>query len=393
DPDRRATHLHRVAVIFKNGFGDAKRAERALNLALDGAPTNDEALAQLVQFYRDANDMTSVRVHLNRVAGAMRARVAADPQDGVACRVIARAMSARAAASVAGSLPIARAAAELADLLGTSGEPEQKLLQVARPADVAMLTRPEADEVLFPRAVPVELRHIFQLLVDRIAKHVVVDLRPYGVARGDRLRARDNPIAAVAQAVATPLGFGDNDVYVSNRQPWVMVAEPTSPVSLVIGNAIAGAGGDTIRFAAGGALKLAQSSLAIPARLHVDDLGVLVIALLRLVQPDFPIVGVEPDAVAAQAQKLRRLIPTSLMNEIKPFALGIDPQRFRHTDFSRDLKVAALRAGLVASGSLLAGLRILSSQVGGQLPGFLADPVAQGLVAFALGEDHAVVAR
>jgi hypothetical protein len=393
DPDRRAAHLHRVAVIFKNGFGDAKRAERALNLALDGAPTNDDALAQLVQFYRDANDMTSVRVHLNRVAGAMRARVAADPQDGVAYRVIARAMSARAAASVAGSLPIARAAAELADLLGTSGDPEQKLLQVARPTDVSLLIRSEADEVLFPRGVPVELRHIFQLLGDRIAKHVGVDLRPYGVARGDRLRARDNPVAAVAQAVASGLGFGDIDVYISNRQPWVMVGEPTSPVSLVIGNAIAGAGGDTIRFAAGGALKLAQSSLAIPARLPVDDFGVLVLALLRLVQPDFPIIDVEPDAVAAQTQKLRRLIPTGLMNELKPFALAIDPQRFRHADFSRDLKVASLRAGLVASGSLLAGLRILSSQVGGQLPGFLADPVAQGLIAFALGEDHAIVAR
>src|SRR6185503_7603160 len=116
DAEKRASHLHRVARIFKNGFGDVKRAERALNLALDGAPTNDEALTQLVQFYKDANDMTSVRVHLNRVAGGMRARVAADPQDGVAYRVIARAMSARAAASVAGSLPIARAAAELAEL-------------------------------------------------------------------------------------------------------------------------------------------------------------------------------------------------------------------------------------------------------------------------------------
>jgi tetratricopeptide (TPR) repeat protein len=393
DPDRRAAHLHRVAKIFQHGFGDVKRAERALNLALDGAPTNDEALAQLVQFYRDANDMTSVRVHLNRVAGAMRARVAADPQDGVAYRVIARAMSARAAANVAGSLPIARAAAELADLLGASGDPEQKLLQISRPVDLMMLTRPDADEVIFARGVPVELRHIFILLGDRIAKHVGVDLRPYGVTRGDRLRARDNPVAAVAQSVASGLGFGDIDVYISNRQPWVMVAEPTSPVSLVIGSAIAGAGGDTIRFAAGGALKLARASLAIPARLPTDDLGVLVLALLRLFQPEFPIIDVDPDAVAAQAQKLRRLIPNGLMNELKPFALAIDAQRFRHADFSRDLKVAAFRAGLVASGSLLAGLRILSSQVGGELPGFLADPIAQGLIAFALGEDHAMVAR
>jgi hypothetical protein len=172
-----------------------------------------------------------------------------------------------------------------------------------------------------------------------------------------------------------------------------MVAEPTSPVSLVIGSSIAGAGGDAIRFAAGGALKLAQASLAIPARLPTDDLGVLVVALLRLFQADFPIVEVDADAVAAQAQKLRRLIPTGLMNELKPFALGVDGQRFRHADLSRDLKVAGLRAGLVASGSLLAGLRILAAQVSGELPAFLADPTAQGLIAFALGEDHAVVAR
>lgn len=393
DPDRRVAHLHRVAKIFKTGFGDTKRAERALNLALDGAPTNDEALVQLVQFYKDANDITSVRVHLNRVSGAMRARVAADSQDGVAYRVIARTMSARAAANVPGSLPIARAAAELADLLGASGEPEQKLLQLAPQADLTLLTKPEADEVLFAQGVPVELRHMFQLLGDRIAKHVGVDLRPYGVTRGDRLRAKDNPVAAVAQSVATALGFGEIDVYISNRQPWVMVAEPTSPISLVIGSSVAGAGGDAIKFAAGGALKLAQASLAIPARLPTDDLGVLVVALLRLFQADFPIVEVDADAVAAQAQKLRRLIPTGLMNELKPFALGIDSQRFRHTDLSRDLKVAGLRAGLVASGSLLAGLRILASQAGGELPAFLSDPAAQGLIAFALGEDHAVVAR
>ena len=393
DPDRRAGHLHRVARIFKQGFGDAKRAERALILALDGAPTNDDALAQVIQFYREANDVASVRVHLNRVIGTMRARVAADPRDGVACRVIARAMSARAATSVPGSLAIAHAAAELADLLGEAGEPEQRLIQQPHQPDLGPLTRPEADEVLYAAGIPVELRHMFALLGDRIAKHVGVDLRPYGVTRGDRLRARDNPVAAVAQSVATGLGFGEIDVYISARQPWVMVAEPTSPVSLVLGNAIAGAGGDAIRFATGAALKLAQAQLAIPARLPVDDLGVLVVALLRLFQPEFPIVEVDAEAVAAQAQKLRRLVPTSLMNELRPFALAIDAQRFRHTELARDLRVCGLRAGLVASGSLLAGLRILSAQAGAELPAYVADPVARGLVAFALSEDHAVVAR
>lgn len=394
DPDRRASHLHRVARIFKEGFGDSKRAERALNLALDGAPTNDDALTQLVQFYKDAGDMTSVRVHLNRVAGAMRARVAADPLDGVAYRVIARAMTARANAGVDGSRPIARAAAELAELLGASGEPEQKLLQTSPQPDLSPLLRPEADEVLFPRSVQIELRQIFQLLGDRIQKHVGVDLRPYGATRGDRLRAKDNATAAVAQSVATGLGFGEIDVYISTRQPWAMIAEPTSPVSLVIGASVAAAGGNAIRYAAGAALKLAQASLAIPARLPADDLGTLVVGLLRLFQPEFPApVALDADAIASQTQKLKRLIPTGLLNELKPYAQAVDAQRFDHRQLARDLKVAGLRAGLVASGSILAGLRVLASQAEGELPGFLADPVAQGLISFALGEDHAVVAR
>ncbi|MCW5806745.1 MAG: tetratricopeptide repeat protein, partial [Deltaproteobacteria bacterium] len=395
DPDRRVAHLHRVSRIFKHGFNDQKRAERALNLALDGSPTNDDALQQLVNFYREARDLISVRVHLNRVAGAMRARVAQNPLDGVAYRVISRAMAARAGSGVAGSAPIARGAAELAEILGSAGEPEQRLTQEAPRPDLSLLSKPEADEVLFPRSVQGELRQIFHLLGDRIAKHVGVDLRPYGVTRGDRLRARDNPVAAVAQSVASAMGFGDLDIFISNRQPWVMVAEPTNPVSLVIGSAVAAAGGDAIRFAAGGALKLAQASLAIPARLGVDDLGILVVALLRLFQPEFPAANVDPDATATQTQKLKRLIPTNLVNELRPYALAVDSQRFDHRQLARDLKIAGLRAGLISSGSLLVGVRILLAQASeaAELPGFLADPVAQALVSFALSEDHAAIAR
>ncbi|MBA3541215.1 MAG: hypothetical protein H0T79_16510, partial [Deltaproteobacteria bacterium] len=276
---------------------------------------------------------------------------------------------------------------------GSSGEPEKKLLAEPPRPEIAPLLKPEADEVLFPRGIQPELRQLFALLGDRVAKHVGVNLQPYGVARGDRLRARDNTTASVAQSVATGLGFGDIDVYVSNKQPWVMVAEPTSPISLVLGSAIGEAGGDSIRFAAGAALKLAQSSLAIPARLAPDELGVLVVALLRLFQPDFPILSLDADAIAAQVQKLRRLIPNNLLNELKPFAQAIDAQHFSHEQLARDLKITGLRAGLVASASLLTGLQILAAQAGVPIADFMTDPVAQGLITFAIAEDHAVVAR
>ena len=398
DPDRRAMHLHRVARIFREGFGDTKRAERALNLALDIAPTNDDALTALVQFYRDAGDLQSVRVHLNRVAGTMRARFDKDAKDGIACRVISRAMFARGAAGVGGSLAIARAAAELAELLGAGGEPETRLLAEAPHGKPENLLRPEADEVLFPRGVPPSLRQMFQILGDKVGKHVGTGIQPYGVTRGDRLRARDSEVAAAAQDVATALGFGEIDIFVSAKQPYAMVAEPTSPVSLVIGQAIAqgtfggsGPGKPGVRFAAGAALKLAQSSLAIPARMAPDDLGVLVIALLRLYQPEFPTLSVDGEAVATQMQKLRRLIPTGTFNELRPFALAVDPAQLGHRELAAGLRVAALRAGLVASGSLLAGLGIVAAQAGTDLAATVTDPVAAGLIQFAIGEDHAVV--
>jgi cellulose synthase operon protein C len=393
DPDKRAAHLHRVARIFRAGFGDMKRAERALNLALDAAPTNDEALTQLVQFYRDAGDMTSVRVHLNRVAGTMRVRAQTNPQDGVAYRVISRAMAARAALGVDGSLPIARAAAELATLLGGAGDAERLLLEQPSHIDLAPLLRSEADEVLFPRTVQTELRQLFTLLGDRVAKHVGIDLRIYGVGRGDRLRARDSSVAAHAQDVATGLGFGEIDVYVSSKLPYVMIAEPTSPASLVIGQAITQLDSRSIRFAAGSALKLAQTHLSIAARMSSDELGVLVVGLMRMFVADFPTGGLDEGAIATQTQKLKRLIPTGLASELRPFAYGIDPLSFSHSDLGRDLRVAGLRGGLIAAGSLIAGLNILAAQAQTDVPTFLADPVAQGLVSFALSEDHATVAR
>jgi hypothetical protein len=302
-------------------------------------------------------------------------------------------MAARAAVGVDGSLPIARAAAELAQLLGSAGEPERLLLESPPHVDLAPLLRPEADDVLFPRTVQSELRQIFTLLGDRLAKHVGIDLRAYGVGRGDRLRARDSSVASHAQDVATGLGFGEIDVYVSAKQPFVMVAEPTSPVSLVIGQGIAKLDARSIRFGAGSALKLAHCHLAIAARLPAEELGVLIVALLRLFQSEFPAHGLDEAAIAAQIQKLKRLIPTGLASELRPFAYAIDAHAFSAVELARDLRVAGLRAGLIAAGSLLAGLNILAAHAGTDVPSFLADPVAQGLVSFALSEDHAIIAR
>ncbi len=385
---RKVAHLHRVGRIFAEGFGDRRRAERAYQLAVDAAPDSDVALGALIKFYEDAGDVASIRVHLGLVAASMRSRLGSGV-DPMAIKVIARVARARHDAGVLGQGAVARASIDIARLLGVDGG-EPPLLP---PVNLGALIRPEIDEVLWPRSVTPELRQIFALLGERLAKHVGIDLRPYGVTRGDRLRPQASPVAAAAQEVADALGLGELDVYVSARQPFAMVAEPTSPISLILGAEVASPDRlSAVRFAAGGALVLARAQLAIAARLPVDELGVLVVALLRLFQPDLPYLAVDNDLVASQLQRLKRLVPSGLMSELRPYALGIHAAAFDHRALARDLEMASHRAGLLAAGGAAAPLRLLLARAGAPdlAAGMNHHEVAE-LVRFAISEDHAAM--
>jgi hypothetical protein len=388
-PARKVTHLHRVGRIFAEGFADRRKAERAYQLAVDAAPDSDVALSALIRFYEAAGDAAAIRVHLGMVAAAMRQR-ASTGSDPTAYRVLARVARARLDAGVAGQGAIHRAAVDLARLAGADAE----LASVPTPDHLGGLLRAEADELLWPAAVSAGLRQLVALLGDRVAKHVGVDLRPYGVTRGDRVRAKDSPVAAAAQEVAEAFGLGELDVYISSRQPYAMVAEPTSPLSLVIGSAIAdGNRLAAVRFAAAGALRLATAHLAILARLPEDELGVLVVALLRLFQPELPYLLVDNDQVGLQLQRLKRLIPSGLLAELRPHALAIDAAAFDHRVLHRGLQHAGHRAGLVAAGGAAAPLAVLLGRAGASdLASGLRDPAVAALVQFAVSEDHAALA-
>src|SRR5262249_24422083 len=149
--------------------------ERMLRLAFDAAPTSPECLHLLVQFYKDVDDPVALRAQLSRIADAMRTRVTQHPDDGAAYRILARAFAARAETTVDGSLRVARAAAEIAQLLGVGGEPEQRL--IAGPvADAARWLGARGDDLVFAQATQPEVRRIFQLLAQPIARHIGVDL-------------------------------------------------------------------------------------------------------------------------------------------------------------------------------------------------------------------------
>ena len=80
-----------------------------------------------------------------------------------------------------------------------------------------------------------------------------------------------------------------------------------------------------------------------------------------------------------------------VLDEVRTHALAVES--FSPLALARALKIAGLRAGLAASGTLLPGLAIVASSVGADLPSVLGDPVAQGLIAFAVGDHRTTTSR
>jgi len=398
DPDHPAAipHWHRVARIYLKGFDNRQRAEQALRRALDIDPTSDEALQALIGFYRDGNDLRSVRVHLDRVAAAMRARLAESAYDPAPFRVLARALEARDHA-VPGSLAAARCAAEMAQMLGSGEEAEarlaaQALARAPRATALALAGEKglELDNRIFPRVISSELRQLFVRLGERLAKHVGTDVRRWGVGRGERLRGED-PIARAIAEVAAEMDAGEVEVYVSQRQPRLLVAEPTSPLSIVIGSQLASTASPAgMRFVAGRCLKLARSWLAVPARMSPDELGVLLVGLLRQFVPDFQARHVDPEAAAQEVQRLRRLIPSGLLQELRPFAVALAGADFDHRKTWLGILAGGNHAGLLASGSLAAALPVAAMAQGHpDMTAAAQDPLVVDLIRFAVSDDHA----
>ena len=377
DPDRIAAHLELGAAICIRGFGDRERAERMLTRALESSPTSSSALQALIDLHADGSDLGRLRSALHAVVTAMRQRIEERPADPAAYRMLAIANTARVRSGEPAHVA-ARASGELAHLLTTNDgalpiEPQYGGLAHVR------------DHNLLPPSFPPELHALFRLMASAIADVHKVALGTFGVSRKQRLKAND-PITGLARAIGRELGITDVDVYVS-EQPLLMAAEPLHPCALILGEAIAA---DTVAttYAAGAALKLAQMSLAVPARLSAPALATLVAAMLRAAgRADAGLdVGASLTEVEALEARLRRALGAHA-GDIQVVAKQLRATRFPR--LARDLKVIALRAGFVASGSLAPGLRMLAGGARSDLRAVLTDPVARELVDFALAEDAA----
>jgi hypothetical protein len=254
------------------------------------------------------------------------------------------------------------------------------------------LASDEHDELLFPSAAQGGVRALLDMLGERLAKHVGTDVRNHGVGRSDRRKDSD-ALASQIAALAAAMGVDDVDVYVSTQRPRVLAAEPTKPPSIILGEELASAERpEELRFLAGRCVKLVSSHLAVPLQLGVEKFGVLMVGVLRQFQGEFVPVGVDEAAAAAEQQRLRRLIPSGMLQELGPFALGLASSDFDHKAIWAALLEAGNRAGLLCAGDASAAVSALMRQKElGSAKAALQDAEIVDLVRFACSEDHAAL--
>ncbi|CAN5688000.1 hypothetical protein BH11MYX1_BH11MYX1_01430 [soil metagenome] len=371
DPEQLALAWHRAARISAFGFGDRATAEELHERACEHVPASEAALRALIDFHTERNEPELLAGHFARLATLLRARILAEPAAGQAYRALGLVLC-----HGAPRLPLAaRVALELSDALGTATDLDHQLLATEPATSDAV-----SDDALFSHSDQHELRRLFQFFAPQVAKVVGIDLAGYGVNRRDRLRATEPPLL-LARSTASTLGIANVDVYISARLPYVMVSEPTNPPSVVLGTSIATAHATTQRFAIGVALRLAAMSLSVPARLSHTRLTALGVALTKLVVPE---VEVEVDVeIETWLGKLRKLIGPAEIQRARP--LVTDASSIQPLRFAEDLQIAGLRSGVLASGSLLAGLGPIATSVNLDLPQLLMTHTVRRTIEVVLG--------
>jgi hypothetical protein len=247
-------------------------------------------------------------------------------------------------------------AAGVLEWMGQSDADEKTVLAKAGARDAypgSALADPSLDDTLFDPRVPAGFRHLFRLLDEPLSKLFRADVKRLGVGRNEKLPRSGHALKDIANRIAADLGLRDFDVYLTQAHPTALMLELTEPLSLVIGTKVVeGAHELELRFLLGRLLKMMQCHMALPMRLSGEDLGVLVGAIVRQFVPDYVPRGFDERQVTAEGQRMAKMIPKKLHQDLVAFALECASDNFDLKLIGPSLVDTANRAGVLCCGSI-----------------------------------------
>jgi hypothetical protein len=266
---------------------------------------------------------------------------------------------------------------------------------------LAALSKPSIDEQTFAATVPPSVRHIFRLL-GPVLWDGKADPSRYGVVRGDRVSAGRSP-RDIFERVGEELAVGAFDLYVTGPRDHsggaTLAVDPGKTPAIFVDGALTKLGGPAVRFVAGRTLRLVSTHLDGPLASDRVDMGAWLGGVIRQFLPDYAHPDVPPDVMSERAARVAKLMPRKLRQEIMPFAM----ESSGYLDLGAlqsGIRDGANRVGLLAAGSLAAGLRVVLSLADAEGGAGATDPLdvspaalsrsaeAEALVVFAMSDEY-----
>jgi tetratricopeptide (TPR) repeat protein len=365
NPEERVATLLMIAKIHEDGLKDQHQATIAYRQALEIAPMDLDAIAEVIGFFVRQGDQRSLMIHLDRSVATMRARLKHDPFDAFAYKALFKIFGWRK--SPDGCF----CSAQVLDTLGQAEAEERsfissRLAAVGAPGQA--LGDPEYDEWLFDRSIPGGFRQVFKLLNDSFVKHFPLRIGDHGAGRGDRLADIDHPVRRIGDALANDFGVEHYEIYVLKSKPASLIVTNDPPAVLVGRALLHEATEEEILFVLGRSLWLIKKAMILPASLRPEDLTMLVAGLVRQYSPEFQPEETDAKALRATTKKVGKAIPRKLRQELMPFALECSGSAVELQALGASVVHSANRAGLLTSRSVFGALTALCKMAGHASP-------------------------
>jgi tetratricopeptide (TPR) repeat protein len=326
---------------------DAKGAMAAFEKALEADPTRRPLRESLLQRYGDDPSHDEVvRGHHLRI-------LEEDPLHAPSLRPLARIDQKRPDQG--------RRFLELLVVSGAASDDEKRRLASAPVAidesKVGSLAEEDHAALAHPDSVP--LAQVFAAMWEG-SSSMTPDLAALGVNAGNRVSPVDKTELALAYALAARIlgnrktglylktGAAPGEVTVAAHPPTAIVVSPRLPE---------GRSAADVRFLLGRALEIARPEYVLAASLPREDFTKLFGALLRAFHPRHARRTGDDEAAA-----WRKQLPYKVARRLGELFRDLGDTHFSSVDWRRAVQHTGNRAGLLASGDLVAAARVLNGE-------------------------------